>query len=227
MAINTWHSFHFFWTVLLLLFSFVIRCLRYALGTIKRSTNRAIKTHFIRGTWQRTLWQTFSEGSTIFNLHSSGLYGTCCMSCVCVCLERVPCATHFSLSFSRPWGCHKKVSAQFLARIPKIRWHFHYDSLLFGFFFRVAFASFTSSMASNSTWLIRVNKKRLKLLFAIKNSRKLAQISYASLWLCIFRKPTNGKLIKWKLLAKFSCTVRCVWRSWPQHVPRHSFGFLA
>lgn len=79
--------------------------------------------------------------------------------------------------------------------------------------FRVAFASFTSSMASNSTWLIRVNKKRLKLLFAIKNSRKLAQISYAMLccavlWLCIFRKPTNGKLIKWKLLAKFSCPVR-------------------
>lgn len=130
MAINTWHSFHFFWTVLLLLLSsFVIRCLRYALGTIKRCTNRAIKTHFIRSTWQRTLWQTFSEGSTIFNLHSSGVYGTCSM-CVLG-----ACATHFSLSFSRPWGCHKKVSAQFLARIPKIRWHFHYDYLFFGFFF--------------------------------------------------------------------------------------------
>lgn len=100
---------------------------------------------------------------------------------VYLCVFRA-CATHFSLSFSRPWGCHKKVSAQFLARIPKI--HTLTLSLLFSFvwfLFRVAFASFTSSMASNSTWLIRVNKKRLKLLFAIKNSRKLAQISYATL----------------------------------------------
>lgn len=137
MAINTWHSFHFFWTVLLLLLSsFVIRCLRYALGTIKRSTNRAIKTHFIPGTWQRTLWQTFFRGFydlqpaffwSLWNLLYPPVY---------LCVFRA-CATHFSLSFSRPWGCHKKVSAQFLARIPKIRWHFHYYSLLFGFFFEL------------------------------------------------------------------------------------------
>lgn len=180
MAINTWHSFHFFWTVLLLLLSsFVIRCLRYALGTIKRSTNRAIKTHFIRGTWQRTLWQTFLEGSTIFNLHSSGLYGTCCTRrSICVCLERVPRTFRFPLV--DPGVATRKFQPSFLQEFRK-----YVDTFIIILFclvsFRVAFASFTSSMASNSTWLIRVNKKRLKLLFAIKNSRKLAQISYAML----------------------------------------------
>lgn len=135
MAINTWHSFHFFWTVLLLLLSsFVIRCLRYALGTIKRSTNRAIKTHFIRGTWQRTLWQTFLEGSTIFNLHSSGLYGTCCTRrSICVCLERVPRTFRFPLA--DPGVATRKFQPSLLQEFRKyIRWHFHYYSLLFGFF---------------------------------------------------------------------------------------------
>lgn len=142
---------------------------------------------------------------------------------VCVCLERVPRTFRFPLV--DPGVVTRKFQPSFLQEFRK-----YVDTFIMILFclvsFRVAFASFTSSMASNSTWLIRANKKRLKLLFAIKNSRKLAQISYASLWLCIFRKPTNGKLIKWKLLAKFSCAVRCVWRSWPQHVPRHSFGFL-